>query len=107
MSRAPAVLSFAMGAWALASVIRAIGLADGIAAAGAPEASLGRELALWILPVLAAAAAAVVAVSLPSAEVDPYIARNVRMGAMVATFAVLLAWSLVLVASYVGTLVPS
>lgn len=104
MSRGLTLLSFGLGAWALVSVVRAMRLADEISAGGAAVVSLWVEGVVWVLPVLVAGLVAVAMVSLPSSQVDKYLARNVRMGVMVAIFAVLLAWMLVLYAGYLVTL---
>ena len=88
------------------SVFRAIRLAEIVAAGGGRVPSLWGEAAVWLAPVLLGGVVAVISVSLPSRETDPFLARNVRLGVMVAIFAVLLSWALVLFAGYLGTLSP-
>ena len=105
VSRRLSILSFALGAWALVSVLRAMSLADDLASPGGPTpGSLWLEVMIWLVPILVAGFAAVLMVTLPSGGVDVYLARNVRLAVMVAVFAVLLSWALVLMAGYVGEL---
>ncbi|MDX1644607.1 MAG: hypothetical protein R3244_09650 [Thermoanaerobaculia bacterium] len=107
MSRWSTIASFTLAGWALAGVLRAIGLADGIAAGSTSDlGAVWLEMMIWLGPALALASILVVAVSRPGTEVDPYLVRTVRLGAMVALFALVLAWSLVLFAAYLGSLVP-
>lgn len=95
------VLSFGLGVWALAAVVRGIGVAESLATGSARDpASVWVEAAIWLAPALVAGLAAVITVSRPSSELDTYLARNVRMGVMVALFAVVLAWTLVIYAAY-------
>lgn len=108
MSRRLTLLSFGLGAWALTSVLRAMGLAEDLAAGGdRVPGSIWLEVLVWLVPALIGGFAAILMVSMPSSNVDPYLARNVRMGVMVALFAVLLSWMLVLFAGYLATLGPA
>ena len=102
------ILSFALGAGAVASVLRAMSLAADLASGTGPApASLWLEVMIWLVPILVAGLAAVLMVTLPAGGVDVYLARSIRMGVMVAIFAVLLSWALVLLAGYLGQLVGS
>lgn len=99
------VTSFGLGAWALLGVVRAIALADRVAGGGAvPPGAVWAGAMLWLGPALLAGLVLVLAVSRPGADLDPYLARNVRLGVLVALFALLLAWSLVLFAAHVSRL---
>ena len=81
-----------------------VSLAEDLATGGGRLPAIWLEVMIWLVPVLVGGFLAVVAVSLPSREIDSYLARNVRLGVMVAVFAVLLSWALVLFAGYLGTL---
>ncbi len=94
-------LSFGLGLWSLAAVVRALNLAGRLAEGGGSDpARVWTEALVWALPAIVAGLAAAAAVSLPSSDMDEYLARNVRMGVMVAVFAVGLAWALVIYAAY-------
>lgn len=112
MSRWLTISSFTLAAWALAGVLRAIDLAGDFATdlggrAASALAPVWVEAMIWLAPAGLVAMLMVLAVSRPGAEVDPYLVRNVRLGAMVALFALVLAWSLVLFAAYLGSLAPA
>ncbi len=105
MSRGLRWLSLGLGVWSLAAVVRALGLAQALADGnGRTPGSLFAEAAVWAGPALIAGLVAVTSVSRPSSDIDEFLARNVRMGVMVALFAVALSWVLVLYAGYLQTL---
>ncbi len=95
--------SLGLGLWSFAAVVRALDLAGDLAeGGGSGSAGAWTESLIWVLPAVVAGLAAVAAVSLPSSDVDEYLARNVRMGVMVALFAVVLAWVLVIFADTIA-----
>lgn len=111
MSRWLTISSFSLAGWALAGVIRAILVADRLAAGSGAAgtsavASTWAEAMIWLAPAAVLGVVMVLAISRPGSGADPYLARNVRLGVLVALFALLLAWSLVLFAAYVGSLAP-
>lgn len=105
MGRRLTVLSLVFGGWSVLSAWRAMSLADDLSVHdGGLPGSIWLEVLIWVAPVVIGGMVAVLMASLPSSDVDKYMARNVRLGVMVAIFAVSLSWSLVLFAAYVGAL---